>query len=374
MFRTRFPERYGRLCVSRSTRSCFTPGLVLCTNQFVDRQVNQIAAALRIYKHLVGVGVHLFDRLDIEPVPRYARRFLILHEQRRKSRRIAVGVGAAALACRGYRHALGYARERTQGRASAARKDSAPVPIVVHADVRRMLLAQKVYAEGALALVLYCARLVDEEAAASSEAERDIAGQLLGLLTPIGKSWPAEFGLAANDLAIQVHGGYGYTRDFDVEQVYRDNRLNPIHEGTHGIQANDLVGRKILRGNGEALALLGERIDATLAACGDDLAAECAALRTAWADVNDTIAVLRTVSSEAALYNAAAFLSAFGHVVVAWLWLDQARAATADAVVRAGRRHACRYFFATELPKTRLQFALVRSGNDMAAMFPDACF
>ncbi len=288
--------------------------------------------------------------------------------------RIAVGVGAAALACRGYRHALGYARERTQGRASAARKDSAPVPIVVHADVRRMLLAQKVYAEGALALVLYCARLVDEEAAASSEAERDIAGQLLGLLTPIGKSWPAEFGLAANDLAIQVHGGYGYTRDFDVEQVYRDNRLNPIHEGTHGIQANDLVGRKILRGNGEALALLGERIDATLAACGDDLAAECAALRTAWADVNDTIAVLRTVSSEAALYNAAAFLSAFGHVVVAWLWLDQARAATADAVVRAGRRHACRYFFATELPKTRLQFALVRSGNDMAAMFPDACF
>ena len=288
--------------------------------------------------------------------------------------RIAVGVGAAALACRGYRHALDYARERTQGRASAARKDSAPVPIVVHADVRRMLLTQKVYAEGALALVLYCARLVDAEAAATTEAERHAAGQLLGLLTPVGKSWPAEFGLVANDLAIQIHGGYGYTRDFDVEQVYRDNRLNPIHEGTYGIQAIDLVGRKILRGNGEALGLLGERIDATLAACQETLSGECAALRAAWADVNDTVAALRGARADAALYNAAAFLSAFGHVVVAWLWLDQTRAATGDAAMRAGRRHACRYFFATELPKTQQQFALVRSGNDMAALFPDACF
>ena len=288
--------------------------------------------------------------------------------------RIAVGVGAAALACRGYRHALDYARERTQGRVTAAHKNAPPMPIIVHADVRRMLLTQKVYAEGALALVLYCARLVDEEAAATSEPARHEAGQLLGLLTPVGKSWPAEFGLAANDLAIQIHGGYGYTRDFDVEQIYRDNRLNPIHEGTHGIQANDLVGRKILRGNGEALALLGDRIEATLAACNGDLSGECAALRAAWADINDTVAVLRGLSPDAALYNAAAFLSAFGHVIVAWLWLDQVRAATADAAMRAGRREACRYFFATELPKTQQQLALVQSGNDMAVMFPDACF
>ncbi|MDI3468879.1 MAG: 3-methylmercaptopropionyl-CoA dehydrogenase (DmdC) [Pseudolabrys sp.] len=287
--------------------------------------------------------------------------------------RIAVGVGAAALACRGYRHALDYARERTQGRPVNARKDSAPTPIIVHPDVRRMLLTQKVYAEGALALVLYCARLVDEEAVAASDAERDATGQLLGLLTPVGKSWPAEFGLAANDLAIQIHGGYGYTRDFDVEQVYRDNRLNPIHEGTYGIQAIDLVGRKILRSNGDALALLGERIDATLVACGDELSDECAALRAAWAEVEETVAMLRAAGAEKALHNASAFLSAFGHVVVAWLWLDQARASADKVTMRETRRHACRYFFATELPKARQQFAFVRSGNDMAASFPDAC-
>ena len=84
--------------------------------------------------------------------------------------------------------------------------------------------------------------------------------------------------------------------------------------------------------------------------------------------------MLRGASADAALYNAAAFLSAFGHIVVAWLWLDQARAATGDVAMRAGRREACRYFFATELPKTQQQLALVRSGNDMAVMFPDACF
>ncbi|MGE5145596.1 MAG: acyl-CoA dehydrogenase family protein, partial [Candidatus Eiseniibacteriota bacterium] len=221
--------------------------------------------------------------------------------------RIAVGVGAAALACRGYRQSLDYARERIQGRAAGA-KGAAPVAIITHPDVRRMLLAQKVNAEGALALVLYCARLVDEEATAADEAARQSAGLLLGLLTPIGKSWPAEFGLAANDLAIQIHGGYGYTRDFDVEQVYRDNRLNPIHEGTHGIQAIDLLGRKILRGNGEALALLGARIAATLDACDDDQARECAALRDAWRDVLDTVAVLRGAPADEALHNASGFL------------------------------------------------------------------
>ncbi len=288
--------------------------------------------------------------------------------------RIAVGVGAAALACRGYRHALDYARQRTQGRVAAGRKDGPPQPIIMHADVRRMLLAQKVYAEGALALVLYCARLVDEEMTADDSAARDEAGLLLGLLTPVAKSWPAEFGLAANDLAIQIHGGYGYTREFDVEQVYRDNRLNPIHEGTHGIQATDLLGRKILRGNGKALTLLGERIGRTLAGCDDRLAGERAALRDAWEDARDTVSVLGGEPADRALHNASAFLSAFGHVVVGWLWLDQARAAAADAAACEGRRRACRYFFSSELPKARQQFAFVKSRNDDAATFPEDLF
>src|SRR6202011_4385915 len=125
--------------------------------------------------------------------------------------RMGVGLGAAALGYRGYRHALQYARERQQGRPIGTR-DGAPIAIIGHADVKRMLLAQKAYVEGALALCLYCAKLIDERDDAEAQA-------LIGLLTPVAKTWPSEYGIAANDLAIQVHGGYGYTRDFDVEQL-----------------------------------------------------------------------------------------------------------------------------------------------------------
>jgi alkylation response protein AidB-like acyl-CoA dehydrogenase len=293
--------------------------------------------------------------------------------------RIAVGVGAAALACRGYHHSLAYARERPQGRPAAGRGRNAEVPqvpIIMHADVRRMLLTQKIYAEGALALVLYCARLVDEAANALLAAERSAAETLLGLLTPVAKSWPAEFGLAANDLALQIHGGYGYTRDFDVEQVYRDNRLNPIHEGTHGIQAIDLLGRKILRDNGAGLTVLGGRIAETIARArkDDDLTIDAAALEQAWIDVLDVVGNLRHEVTEKALHNASIFLSAFGHVVVTWLWLDQAVVAAALDVARDSRRRACRYFVSSELPKARQQLAFVHSLNDEAVHFADALF
>jgi len=287
--------------------------------------------------------------------------------------RIAVGVGAAALACRGYYHSIAYARERLQGR-SGKNAAQPPHPIMVHPDVRRMLLAQKVYAEGALALVLYCARLVDEEANAATEAARDDAGALLGLLTPVAKSWPAEFGLAANDLAIQIHGGYGYTRDFDVEQVYRDNRLNPIHEGTHGIQAIDLIGRKILRDGGKALALLGQHIAATVGRAGNQMLGESAELAQTWDQLLEVVARLREEPADKALYNASAFLSAFGHVVVGWLWLDQALAPTEVAQRHEACVRACRYFVATELPKARTQLALVKSLDDQAVAFADELF
>ena len=178
--------------------------------------------------------------------------------------RIGVGLGATMLGYTGYLHALDYARNRPQGRHPGAKNPEAPqVPIIEHADVRRMLLAQKAYVEGALALNLYCARLVDEQKTADSEAARVEAGQLLDMLTPIAKSWPSQWCLEANSLAIQVHGGYGYTRDYPVEQFYRDNRLNPIHEGTHGIQGLDLLGRKVTQQDGAGLALLGREIEKT---------------------------------------------------------------------------------------------------------------
>jgi butyryl-CoA dehydrogenase len=295
--------------------------------------------------------------------------------------RIGVGLGAVALGYAGYLESLDYARNRPQGRPVNSRDPaSPPVPIIAHADVRRMLLAQKAYVEGGLALTLYCARLVDEERTAADEEARAEAHLLLEILTPVAKSWPSQWCLAANDLAIQVHGGYGYTRDYPVEQLYRDNRLNPIHEGTHGIQAQDLLGRKVSMSGGRALAALGARIGAAIArarATGDaDLGAWAAALEAA---VARSLAVTRALhacgDAERMLANATVYLEAFGHVVVAWIWLEQATTAHGrSGEFYDGKRQACRYFFRWELPRTAAQFALLESLDDTTLAMRDAWF
>jgi alkylation response protein AidB-like acyl-CoA dehydrogenase len=263
--------------------------------------------------------------------------------------RISVGLGATALGYRGYRLAVSYAKERLQGRGPDA---GVSVPIIHHADVRSMLLAQKSYVEGALALCLFGASLIDKE------DEGDNA-DLLALLTPVIKSFPSEFALKANDLAIQVHGGYGYTRDFDVEQLYRDNRLNPIHEGTTGIQAIDLVGRKVLRDK-RGLSALRSRVDQTIerAMRTSEFATNAEILSNYWVEIDQAIAHLKTLPNEAALNNATPFLFAFGHSVVGWLWLDQAILASElknscggeMKAVTMGKLAACKFFFAHELP------------------------
>ena len=296
--------------------------------------------------------------------------------------RIFVGLGAAALAARGYRQSLDYARERLQGRPASVKDPSQPQrPIIEHADVKRMLLAQKAFSEGALSLILYCAHLIDRERIAGDETERARLSALLGLLTPVAKSWPSEFGLAANDFAIQIHGGYGYTRDFDVEQVYRDNRLNPIHEGTHGIQAIDLLGRKIIRDKGIALAVLGAEIaqtvaDASAIPAHAELAGE---LDHLWDRVDAVARRLMALGDPAGpLDNASAFLTAFGHLVVGWLWLDQATIIHGnleiDRSFREGKLRACRYFIAVELPKAAALLEVVAGLNDVAATMPEDAF
>jgi butyryl-CoA dehydrogenase len=274
-------------------------------------------------------------------------------------------MGAAVLGYTGYLHALEYAKTRTQGRPVAGKDPSAPpVRIVEHPDVRRMLLAAKSYAEGGLALCLYCARLVDEEQTAESAEDRARAHLLLDTLTPIAKAWPSQWGPVADDLAIQVHGGYGYTRDYPVEQFYRDNRLNPIHEGTNGIQALDLLGRKVVQQGGAGLALLTETITATTArAAGTGWTAFAGDLHRA---VDRLAAVTATLwdtgDPELALANASAYLEAAGHIVVAWLWLEQALATgTATSDFHEGKRAAARYFHRWELPKVHPQLDLLES-------------
>jgi alkylation response protein AidB-like acyl-CoA dehydrogenase len=282
--------------------------------------------------------------------------------------RIAVGLGAVALGLAGYEASLGYARGRPQGRPiSTGGKDATQpqVPIIAHADVKRMLLAQKSYCEGGLALALYCARLVDEQHTGALEAAAE-AGLLLEMLTPIVKSWPSQWCLEANSLAIQIHGGYGYTRDYPVEQYWRDNRLNMIHEGTHGIQALDLLGRKVVMQGGAGLTLLAGRINDTIAQAGhvDGLAEFGHQLGAAMQRLGAaTASAWATGVPEEALANATPYLQAFGHVVIAWVWLDVALAArrtraadearaqdVSDAAHTQGALSACRYFFAYELP------------------------
>ena len=270
--------------------------------------------------------------------------------------RIGVGLGAVALGYTGYLHSLDYARVRPQGRPITDRDPtSAQVPLIAHPDVRRMLLAQKSYVEGGLALSLYCARLLDDEVSATDPGVRHEAKQLLDVLTPIAKSWPSQWCLEANSLAIQVHGGYGYTREYNVEQFYRDNRLNPIHEGTHGIQALDLLGRKVVADGGASLGLLLARISDTVTLARDvdgELAEFAADLQQAGDRVASTTATLWSSGDpEVALANASLYLEAVGHVVVAWLWLDQMVTAAAQrGDFYDGKRAAGRYFFRYELP------------------------
>ena len=280
--------------------------------------------------------------------------------------RIGVGAGAAAVGYTGYLQSLEYARERRQGR-KAGHKDPAadPVPIIEHADVRRMLLAQKCYAEGAMALVLYAARLLDVSTADGDATARADAARLLDVLTPIVKSWPSQWCTVANDLAIQVHGGAGYTRDHDVEQFYRDNRLNPIHEGAHGIHGLDLLGRKVLLDNGAGLDQLVAAIEATAAAAPGALAGWAAALSARAARLAEvTKALWKDGDAERALANATVYLEAAGHIVIAWMWLSQAAAATGrGGPFYAGKLAAARFFFRYELPRVDAQLDLLASGD-----------
>lgn len=285
--------------------------------------------------------------------------------------RIGVGVGAVALGYTGYLHALEYARTRRQGRTARQRDPQRPpVPLIEHPDVRRMLLAQKSYVEGGMALVLYCSRLIDEQETANDPKAREQARQLLDLLTPVAKSWPAQWCLEANDLAIQVHGGYGYTRDYPVEQFWRDNRLNAIHEGTHGIQALDLVGRKLQLHDGESFRLFAARLEQTIARAQrmDGLLSQAAYLQQHWQLLKTvTEKLLACPDAAERVANASAYLEAFGHLVVGMMWLDVA--ATAQAALTAGNQEhakfysgklaACRYFIFWELPRITSMLAVL---------------
>ena len=287
--------------------------------------------------------------------------------------RISVGMSAVMSGLGGYLYSLDYARNRPQGRPLVNRNPEDPqVMISEHADIKRMLMTQKAFIEGAQTLIYYSAQLIDQKKLATDSATVARIDLLLDLLTPICKSWPSEFCLEANKLAIQVLGGYGYTREYPVERLYRDNRLNHIHEGTWGIQGLDILGRKAQMQNGAAVAVLRDEIQITLDAAADlaGLASHCVQLSDALAQVEATIkAVSEADDSSLALANATIFLDAMGHVVIAWMWLKQAVAATVgldrghepDTAFYQGKLAAAQFFYRYELPKIQSNLAIVAS-------------
>lgn len=282
--------------------------------------------------------------------------------------RILVGTGAALTALTGFQYSLNYAKERPQGRLLSSKDPlSTPVNIIEHPDVRRMLLTQKAYSEGAYALCLYGHQLVDDEKTAATETEQKRASTILDFLTPIIKSWPSEWGPKSNDLAIQVLGGHGYVNEHPVEMFYRDNRLNPIHEGTTGIQSLDLLCRKVpmndFKGYQTFLAEMYATVDSAKLVGGLEQYAQ--QLKDALDNLQQVTTAVMAASKvqniDMVFSNSVSYLNMFGHITIAWLWLRQAEVATLklaeaphsdDEKFYNGKIQAMKYFFNSELPLT----------------------
>ena len=301
-----------------------------------------------------------------EPNQGLANMFHMMNEAR-----ISVGMSAVMTGLGGYLYSLDYARNRPQGRPLVNRNPEDPqIMISEHADIKRMLMTQKAFIEGAQTLIYYCAELIDTKKLSDDKDQHQRIDLLLDLLTPICKSWPSEYCLEANKLAIQVLGGYGYTREYPVERLYRDNRLNHIHEGTWGIQGLDILGRKVRMHGGAAVSILREKIQGTIdsASSYSELVSFSEQLGSSLLLVEETIdAVGKADDPSLALANATIFLDAMGHFVIAWMWLKQAVAAlegkqkgnTADDAFYEGKVSAMKFFFNYELPKIKPNLELV---------------
>ncbi|RJG00035.1 acyl-CoA dehydrogenase [Noviherbaspirillum saxi] len=302
--------------------------------------------------------------------------------------RIGIGLCAAAIAYRAYLLTLDYARERPQGRRPSCKDPLSPqVKLIEHVDVRRMLLAQKAYAEGALAMCLYASSLFEDQHTHADPQVRRDAGLLLDLLTPVVKSWASKYGCASNDLAIQILGGSGYIREYQQEQLYRDQRLNPIHEGAEAIHGIDLLGRKVIMQSGAAYRLFRTAVDATLEEgrtfAGIELLSAGFTTPLARLDsVTAQLAQLQAGDPERALANAIVYLDAFGRIFAAWIWLKQALVAQrglatandADRDFYSGKIHAARYYCNWELPATLPQFDLLAGVEETPLTMQDAWF
>ncbi len=280
--------------------------------------------------------------------------------------RIDVGLGAAGIASAAYYASLEYAKERPQGRKITSKDPLSPqIPIIEHADVKRMLLFQKAIVEGSMSLLMQCGLYEDLFNVTQGE-ERENNHLLLELLTPVAKTYPAEMGILSCSTGIQILGGYGFCDEFPLEQFYRDVRIHTLHEGTTGIQGMDLLGRKLTMKQGKAGKLYFEQVSKAIANAQTDEALKpyCIMLEAAMNKLEKVTAHLMGIAMEGKmelfLADAALFLEFFGIIAIAWQWLLQATVARkalagnpplGDVNFYKGKVHTCAYFFNYELPK-----------------------
>jgi hypothetical protein len=303
--------------------------------------------------------------------------------------RIGVGFGAAMIGYRGYQYSLDFAKDRTQGRVAPNNKpEDAAAPIILHGDVKRMLLAQKAYTEGGMSLCMYGSNLIDRINTCTDGTEKQSLSELLDLLTPVLKAWPSEYGPKANDLGIQVLGGSGYTREYYSEQFWRDNRLNPIHEGTNGIQALDLTFRKLWQNKSHGLSVLKREVEKDLTAITTPQTAEMARkLSPYMGHLHDVVVhlseVMQTEKAITLSGNAQAMMNIFATIVVSWIWIRQASAAeklleqssdTQKQDYYKGKIQAAKYFIAWELPTILRDIQLLKDNDDVCTSVQPSWF
>jgi alkylation response protein AidB-like acyl-CoA dehydrogenase len=317
-----------------------------------------------------------------------------------------LGVGALGLfnASCAYLHALNYARERVQGRdlADMFNKEAKPVTIIHHPDVRRMLLWMKAYVEGLRSFVYYISYLFDQETCASDETEKTNISDMIELLTPVIKAYCTDRGFECTVVAMQVYGGYGYTRDYPIEQLMRDSKINSIYEGTNGIQAMDLLGRKMGMKKGAVfMNFLGE-VQKVIAASRETagLAGLAENLETA---VNRLGGVAMHIGKTAmspdfrvAFAHATPFLEAMGDVIMGWMLLWRANAAAAglekivgdaqgeeraqkieknkNAAFYEGQIKSAQFFIETILPVTLGKMSAIEGGCKAVVEIPESAF
>lgn len=298
--------------------------------------------------------------------------------------RLAVGLQGLALIERAYQNSLEYARTRLQMRAMSGAKfpDKPADPLIVHPDIRRMLLTQKAFAEGGRVLGYYAATLVDLVERSSDAAERKRADELLSFIIPIVKGLLTEASIECTNHAVQIFGGHGYVHETGVEQFARDARITTIYEGTTQIQALDLLGRKILQTQGVGLRHFLEEISAF---CHDNaqnasLAEFIAPLAVAtkeWADLTQEIGKRALANPDEIGAAAVDYLFYSGYVALAYFWARSVAAAESVAapdIFRNAKRATARFYFSRILPRTQTHAAVVRAGIDSLMTMPDAQF